>query len=226
MLCQIYDKAGTTHFQFTYVERKSEWHVRFSQGSISIKEKFKHKRIKVNFPEADHWTYEQHQSHLCDGVFYRGADIKNRHFTFSVSVHEYLDPDCRDEGFINLDTETVKTSMAVPYTLALNLMKFMNGSTDLLDVQDIRKINLTKVLHERVIAAQCEYDRSVTNYEQRLQRAAAGECSWREAEAACTEQGRTAEVYVNLEKELLTATIMEATAVIARAAASKISGHA
>ena len=47
---QTYDKEGTTNFQYTFkVKRKTEWHVFFTQGFISIRDVFGITKIKINF---------------------------------------------------------------------------------------------------------------------------------------------------------------------------------
>jgi hypothetical protein len=144
---QIYDKEGTTNFQYTYVEKigkkiKEEWNVFFTQGFISISNVYNITKIKVNFPEDDHWIYEEREETSTEGCFERGGEIKNNHFTLKVDVREYMDinnpvfnPDYHEtgdpEGYIVLDNKIITVELPIPYKLALSIMKFMTGSTNL-----------------------------------------------------------------------------------------------
>ena len=144
---QVYDKEGTTNFQYTYVEKINktkinEWNVFFTQGFISISNVYDITKIKINFPEEDHWTYEEREQTATEGCFERGGLIKNSHFTLTVDVREYMDDDDDDfdpdyhetgdpEGYIVVQSKTINVTLCIPYKLALSLMKFMSGSTDL-----------------------------------------------------------------------------------------------
>ena len=149
---QIYDKEGTTHFQYTFkVKRKTEWHVFFAQGFISISDVFGITKIKINFPEEDHWVYEERETTPSNGGYCRGAEIKTKDFTLTVDVREYLDYDDPDfnsefdeagspEGYLELDTKIGITTISIPYKFALSIIKFMSGSTDLEGVCGVIKL--------------------------------------------------------------------------------------
>ena len=146
---QLYDKEGTTNFQFTFVDKTplkkrnyKEWHVFFTQGFISIQDYSTQSRIKVNFPEEDHWVYEERESSSSSGSFCKGAEIKTKDFTLTVDVREYMDPEDAEfdpeyheegspEGYLELNTKISHITISIPYKLALNLIKFMAGSTDM-----------------------------------------------------------------------------------------------
>jgi len=148
---QVYDKEGTTNFQFTFVDKTplkkrnyKEWHVFFTQGFISINDHSGQTHLKVNYPEEDHWVYEERDVTCNSGSFCRGAEIKTKDFTLIVDVREYLEPDDPDfdpeyneegspEGYLELNTKISHITISIPYKLALNLMKFMAGSTTKLD---------------------------------------------------------------------------------------------
>jgi len=149
---QTYDKEGTTNFQYTFkVKRKTEWHVFFTQGFISIRDVFGITKIKINFPEEDHWTCLEIDSNPNNGGYSRGTEIKTKDFTLTITVREYLDfddPDCNSEfdevgipeGYLELDTKIGHTTISIPYKLALSIMKFMSGSTDLEGVCGLLKL--------------------------------------------------------------------------------------
>ena len=148
-LKQVYDKEGTTNFQCTFIDKsglrkknRPEWHMFFTQGFISIQNYSNQTRIKVNFPEEDHWVYEERETAPRDGSYFRGAEIKTKDFTLTADVREYLDAEDpefdpeydeegENEGYLELDTKIGYISISIPYKLALNLIKFMAGSTDL-----------------------------------------------------------------------------------------------
>jgi hypothetical protein len=154
---QVYDKDGTTNFQFTFIDKSSlkkknrpEWHVFFTQGFISIHDCSKDTRIRVNFPEMDHWVYTEREAEFSCGAICTGAEIKTKDFTLTIDVREYKDSDdpefdteCDEEGenmgYLDLDTKIGRINMTIPYKLALNLMKFMAGSTDLVDICGVHK---------------------------------------------------------------------------------------
>ena len=148
-MAQVYDTNGTTSFQFTFVDKSAikkrnwkEWHVFFAQGFISIQDHTTNTRIRVNFPEEDHWTHEEYETEVRHGGHCSSAKIKNKHFTFRVDARQHkceydedfdseFDEEGEDQGFLELDTKIGITNMAIPCKLALILIKFMDGSTDL-----------------------------------------------------------------------------------------------
>ncbi len=152
---QAYDKEGTTSFHFTFTDKYGlqkkdykEWYVLFDQGFISIGEDSSNTRIKVKFPKEDHWVYEDREAEWRNGATSKGAEIKTKDFTLTVDVREYKDSDDpefdpendeegENEGWLVLDTKVGHITMMIPYKLALNLMKFMAGSTT--DLEDISK---------------------------------------------------------------------------------------
>jgi len=155
-LKQVYDKEGTTSFQFTFIDKsglrkknRPEWHVFFAQGFISIQNYSNQTRIKVTFPEEDHWIYEEREAGWNNGGLCRGAEIKTKDFTLTADVREHQDSDDPDfsphdvggdnEGYLDLDTKIGHISISIPYKLALNLIKFMAGSTDLEGICGIHK---------------------------------------------------------------------------------------
>jgi len=104
----------------------------------------------MNFPQEDHWTYEECDGDLDNGVISCGAEIKNKHFTLTASFREYksmydddFDPTYHDvgenEGLLRLDTKDISANAVIPYKLAIELTKFMAGSTDLKGVFYVRK---------------------------------------------------------------------------------------
>jgi len=132
------------NIQFTHVEKKhkEEWNIFFTQGFISISNVYNITTIKVNFPEEDHWTYEEREETFSQGSFERGGLIKNSHFTLTVDVREYMnendgefDPDYHElgenEGYLVLESKTITIQLPIPYKLALSLLKFMSGSMNL-----------------------------------------------------------------------------------------------
>lgn len=153
---QVFDKEGTTNFQYTFIEniskkKKEEWSVFFTQGFIGIMNVYNITSIKINFPEEDHWTYEEREVTLTEGCFERGGLIKNNHFTLTVDVREYMDKDNDDfdpeyheigepEGYIVVESKTINLTLCIPYKLALSIIKFISGSTDLEDVVGVIKI--------------------------------------------------------------------------------------
>ena len=141
-MAQVYDKNGTTSFQFTFEDKCAEWCVFFTQGFISIQDYSTDTRIRVNFPEEDHWTHEEYEPEIRNGGYSRTAEIKNKHFTLRVDACKYksvedgdfdpeYDQDGEDEGCLELDTKIGITNMKIPCKLAFILIKFMAGSTDL-----------------------------------------------------------------------------------------------
>jgi len=150
---QTYDKEGTTNFQYTFKEKKNkEWLVFFTQGFISISDVFGITRIKINFPEEDHWVYEKIESTIKYGSFCNCSEIKTKDFKLSVHTREhYIDPDDpeytseyedvgKPEGYLELETKIGYTIISIPYKLALSIMKFMSGSTDLEGVCGVIKL--------------------------------------------------------------------------------------
>jgi hypothetical protein len=155
MANQFFDKDGTTKFQFTFVDRnkvtykKIEWCIFFAQGFILIDNHIG-THIKVNFPEEDHWTYEKREEDANDGGLCHGAEIKNKEFTLTVDVQTYLqpgdpeyDPEYHEysepEGSLELDNKIIKIKISIPYKLAINMIKFMSGSTELSGVCGVIK---------------------------------------------------------------------------------------
>ena len=156
-LKQLYDNYGTTNFQFTFIDKRElrkrhhqEWNVFFTQGFISIHNVSKNTRIRVNFPEEDHWVHEKRESEWRDGGICRGAEIKTNHFTLTADVREYIDSDNpefdpdyhtegENEGYLELVSKNSTINMEIPYKLATNLIKFMGGSTDLDGVRGVLK---------------------------------------------------------------------------------------
>lgn len=154
---QIFDEQGTTQFQFTFIDKnkktlkKIEWTIFFAQGYILI-ENNRGIRIKINYPEENHWVYEEGDSSYHEGSFCHSAEIKNNEFTLKVDVREYLEPGDSDydpeydtgedpEGYLDLDNKTIRISIIIPYKLARNLMKFMTGSTQLDNICGVIKKN-------------------------------------------------------------------------------------
>lgn len=143
---QVYDKDGTTNFQFTFIDQsvirkryRPEWHVQFAQGHISINNYSATTLVKVSFPPGDHWVYEGQEEHLHRGAVCSGSKIETKDFMLTVSVRRYLDAEEENECYLELDTKFSSTSMMIPYKLALALMKFMSGSTDLEGVSGVHK---------------------------------------------------------------------------------------
>ena len=149
-MAQVYDTNGTTSFQFTFLDKCDQWCVFFAQGFISIQDYSTNTRIRVNFPEEDHWTHEEHEADVRDGDHCMSTEIKNKHFTLRVDTRQHKDEldekesheedsdeedsheeDYYEEGYLELDTKIGITNMTIPCKLALILMKFMAGSTDL-----------------------------------------------------------------------------------------------
>jgi len=123
------------NIQFTHVEKKhkEEWNISFTQGFISISNVYNITTIKVDFPEEDHWTYEEIEKTESEDSVERGGLIKNSHFILIVDVREYMDIDKSEEneGYLYLESKTITIQLPIPYKLALSLIKFMSGSTDL-----------------------------------------------------------------------------------------------
>jgi hypothetical protein len=154
---QLYDSAGTTNFQFTFIDKSAlqrrnykEWHVFFAQGFISINDISRNMRIKVNFPEEDHWVYEVREPEWRHGGMCHGAEIKTKDFTLTVDVRTYKDSDDpefdpemdmegENEGYLELDTKIGYVSIMIPYALALILIKFVGGSTALKGICGVHK---------------------------------------------------------------------------------------
>jgi hypothetical protein len=148
MAKQVYDKEGTTSFQFTFIDKSlaqrkgyKEWHVFFSQGFISISDYSTDTRIKISFPEEDHWVYQEREVEWRGDGLCRGSEIKTCDFNLRVDVREYDDSDEEGmaDGFLELNTKIGYISILIPYKLALILMKFMAGSTDLEGIYGVHK---------------------------------------------------------------------------------------
>jgi hypothetical protein len=119
------------NIQFTHVEKKhkEEWNISFTQGFISISNVYNITTIKVDFPEEDHWTYEEIEKTESEDSVERGGLIKNSHFILIVDVKEYVSEE--NEGYLYLESKTITIQLPIPYKLALSLIKFMSGSMDL-----------------------------------------------------------------------------------------------
>jgi hypothetical protein len=150
---QTYDQKGTTRVQYTFIERgkkKREWCVLFTQGHIKISDVFGTTNLRVNFPETDHWAYEDREPSVRNGAIEHGAQIKTKHFTLIVDLRTYLTPDDPEfdpdyheagvpEGFIVLETTVSNLTLSIPYGLATSLITLMSGSTALAGVVGLMK---------------------------------------------------------------------------------------
>ena len=125
---QFFDKKGTTTIQQTFID-KEEWSVHFAQGFIAIRND-EVTSVKLNYNENTHWTYEEHEANVRNGYFTMGAEIKHKLFTLAVDVSECSESESVD-GFLTLDNKIATVVLPIPYGLALSLIKFMSGSTDL-----------------------------------------------------------------------------------------------
>jgi len=153
---QVYDTDGTTDFAYIYYEyvskkNKDEWKIEFTQGCINIMNVYNTTRIKINYPIEDHWMYQEIVKTYVNNAFEQGGMIKNNHFILQVEVREYMDPNNHEfdpkyheigdnEGYIMMESKTINVELSIPYKLALSIMKFMSGSTDVKDPPRIWQI--------------------------------------------------------------------------------------
>jgi len=145
---QVFDKQGTTEFGFTFTNFAGiGWKALFMQGLVLIQDLSNSTMFKVQYPKDKHWTYTKAELSFCEGSICKGGIISNEHFTLSVDVPEEpinseFDPEfyeTHDKGYLCLNIGTASTSIDIPSRFAHNLIKFMEGSTDLDNVIDVHK---------------------------------------------------------------------------------------
>jgi len=151
---QVYDAEGTTHYHCSMIVKEGnssqQWMLQFAQGYISIYSASTGLHIRLNYPREEHWTYEYEYPAYRDGAIQRGAILKTSNFTLQADVREYLDPKDPDfdpenddtgdpQGYLTLSSNNMTNSMHIPYKVALAIMKFASGSTDLDGARNVIK---------------------------------------------------------------------------------------
>ena len=153
---QTYDADGTTDFSCSFMERtgtsrrKTQWMIRFTQGFISIHSVQTGLDIRLNFPEKEHWVYEEREAEFRSGAVTRGAELKTSLFTLWADVREYMDPndpafdpeydeEGESTGHLDLMINDQHITLEIPYRVALGLLTLISGSTDLEGAILVRK---------------------------------------------------------------------------------------
>lgn len=151
---QLYDAEGTTHYHCSMIVKEGissqQWMLQFAQGYISIYSPSTGLHIRLNYLREEHWTYEYNEPMWRDGAIQRGAILKTSAFTLQADVREYMDPNDpefdpeideqgENQGYLELYSNSITTSIHVPYKVALGIMKFASGSTDLDGARNVIK---------------------------------------------------------------------------------------
>lgn len=151
---QVYDAEGTTHFSFTLkvVEngKTKQWMLHFSQGFMSIFCPSTGLHFRMTFPYEEHWQYEYTQGVLRHGAVERGAIMRTSKFVLKADVREYIDPydisphdedniPGEHEGHLDLRSDSMAISVEIPYKVALAIMIFASGSTDIPEARYVTK---------------------------------------------------------------------------------------
>jgi len=140
------EKEGITSFQYYFVENEKsgksaeQWGIFFSTTQISIEDFAKKTKICMKFVEGEKTEYRDLD--IIEGTYTlcKGGEIAASKFTLSVYVHYFKNPENQPpQGTLDLVTNSTTTSIDLPYKLALNIIKFMSGSTDVEGVCYVRK---------------------------------------------------------------------------------------
>ena len=140
------EKEGITSFQYYFVENEksgknaTQWGIFFSTTQISIEDFARKTKICMKFVEGEKTEYRDLD--VIEGTYTlcKGGEIMARNFTLSVYVHYFKNPENQaPQGTLDLVTNSTTTSIDLPYKLALNIIKFMSGSTEVEGVCYVRK---------------------------------------------------------------------------------------
>jgi hypothetical protein len=141
---QVYDAEGTTHFSFTLTTNEEgmiqQWMLHFAQGFISIYCPSTGLHIRINFPNEEHWKSEYKVPVLRDGAVQRSIIMKASTFVLQANVKEYMDPQSiQHQATLDLSSGSMATTVHIPYKVALAIMKFALGSTDIDEAKYVTK---------------------------------------------------------------------------------------
>jgi hypothetical protein len=128
---QIKVPAFQHYFVDNVSKKVSQWHVEFGIGRIDIQDCCGQMKFSVKFPGELFWTFMKLPTIYGDYSTCSGAEITTKHITMSVYVHEFKNPDTPCEGTLDIVTDITTNSISIPYRLALNMIAFMGGSTNL-----------------------------------------------------------------------------------------------
>jgi hypothetical protein len=135
---QVYDKDGTTFYYCAIFSTEGgglhQWLLKFDQGLISIYSTASDLNIALTYPMEEHWVYEEIKPYESDGTRIRGAKFKTNSFTLSIDVSEFAKstgPQEHSQGNLELESGGISVTARIPYNIALNIIKFASGSTDL-----------------------------------------------------------------------------------------------
>jgi hypothetical protein len=143
MAKQTYDAEGTIFYSFSLIVdeqgKSKRWMMIFTQGMVSIVGCSTGLSFVMNYPKEEHWEYQCLEKVRQDRNTKRGAKIENSKFTLEIWVSEPFTEDDPDfgtgcsvpDGELVMKVGEQSMSSYIPYTVALALIKFTGGSTDI-----------------------------------------------------------------------------------------------